>query len=442
MSRDPDSRGSSPHELPDSDSLFLGYLSALTRADGEVHESEQELLDRLARYLGPNGRRRTRRYRRKLGDLMAWRPKTQQGRIDLFGMLAKLAWADGVLRPAEERFLEQAARTFELEPISAARILAEAEYRARRHDRLRRNFLIGGGLLSVTLLMVAVFLSRRERDPDLAALRRHEKQYEPSILLLHVTYELENGQGTRSRHSTTGSGFFVSATGDAVTNKHVLQPWKFRGDAWQRLAEGWALDPASYEIYAWPVGSEVFDAESQQRRLQSEHAFRLSAGTLHVLDLPPDDWTVYASSPLSEHAGSNEDLALIHCTSAQVVAPLPLAPSTAQVEALDSILVMGFPRGLRPLEEALARCSPVIGWVRKREATILISAPIHPGNSGGPLIDVDGNVIGVATRISSGDATMGQCIRSEHVAALLANGNDRRSGLDRAVLTGVPPAAH
>ena len=66
------------------------------------------------------------------------------------------------------------------------------------------------------------------------------------------------------------------------------------------------------------------------------------------------------------------------------------------------------------LEGHRAESSPSVGIVRKVEDTILVTAPIVGGNSGGPVLDAEGRVIGIATR-THGDATLGACIRAEHV---------------------------
>ena len=89
------------------------------------------------------------------------------------------------------------------------------------------------------------------------------------------------------------------------------------------------------------------------------------------------------------------------------------------VEKLDPVMVLGFPSGPAILESGKAESSPSRGDVRKVEDTIYVTAPIVPGNSGGPVLDRDGVVIAIATRTAQGEATLGSCIQSRHVYPLL-----------------------
>ena len=51
---------------------------------------------------------------------------------------------------------------------------------------------------------------------------------------------------------------------------------------------------------------------------------------------------------------------------------------------------------------------------------ILVAAPMIGGNSGGPLIDRQGRVIGISTRVQS--EMLGSCLRIEHALELLNGG--------------------
>jgi serine protease Do len=167
----------------------------------------------------------------------------------------------------------------------------------------------------------------------------------------------------------------------------------------------------SVRVCAWPHGSHLRHATGV---LDTAAAYSTASGTLKVVAVAPD-----APAPgAPPHAPDNRDLALIRCRVRGDVVTLPLAKDTSRIAKLDPVMVLGYPRGIKLLEGETAWSSPVTGRVRKAEDSIYIAAPIVPGNSGGPLIDLNGDVIGVATRIG-GDSTLGCCISVDHLRALL-----------------------
>lgn len=95
------------------------------------------------------------------------------------------------------------------------------------------------------------------------------------------------------------------------------------------------------------------------------------------------------------------DLALLRVPGADT-APLALADSNA-LRVGDFALAVGCPHGLSHSVTAgilsgLGRALPGPGG-QSIEDVIQTDAPLNPGNSGGPLLDVDGRVIGIATAI-------------------------------------------
>ena len=87
------------------------------------------------------------------------------------------------------------------------------------------------------------------------------------------------------------------------------------------------------------------------------------------------------------------------------------------MEKLDPVMVLGFPRGIALLEGASAELSVALGEVSKIERSIMITAPVVPGNSGGPVVGRDGRVIGVAT-LTPGQG-LGICLGTQEFVELL-----------------------
>lgn len=145
----------------------------------------------------------------------------------------------------------------------------------------------------------------------------------------------------RGRLVSTGSGFFVNAGGALVTNHHVIE-----GCA--RLAAG-------------TVASGINDV------------------TIVADDRADDLAVLQASRPAAAIASLREG-------------------DTRQAE---SVLVYGFPL----VGELSTAGNATLGYVTalagmQDDARFLqISAPLQPGNSGGPVVDASGNVVGIARAV-------------------------------------------
>ena len=100
---------------------------------------------------------------------------------------------------------------------------------------------------------------------------------------------------------------------------------------------------------------------------------------------------------------------------------LPVLPigDSDQVRPGDSVLAIGHPLGL---EDTVS--NGLISAVREVHAglqVLQISAPIAPGSSGGPLFNERGEVIGVATAISSSGQNLNFGLPSKYVSDLVAH---------------------
>ncbi|MBK8096945.1 MAG: trypsin-like peptidase domain-containing protein [Planctomycetes bacterium] len=96
------------------------------------------------------------------------------------------------------------------------------------------------------------------------------------------------------------------------------------------------------------------------------------------------------------------DLALLRVPERPVIAPLDLRDS-AGVRVGDTALAIGCPHGLAHsvsigIVSGIGRSLPSRAG-RTIEDVLQTDAPLNPGNSGGPLVDADGRVLGVATAI-------------------------------------------
>jgi hypothetical protein len=163
-----------------------------------------------------------------------------------------------------------------------------------------------------------------------------------------------------------GSGFFIRKDGDIITNRHVLEG---ASSADVKTAQG--------NVY--PVTRVV--AEDTEGDL-----------ILVSVDIPPD--TVY-----------------------------PLSVSASIPEVGERVLVIGSPLGLEKTVSdgivSAVRDIPQFGKIIK------ITAPISPGSSGSPVVNMKGDAIGVATLQTVGGQNLNFAVPSERIARL-KSGKEQR----------------
>ena len=149
---------------------------------------------------------------------------------------------------------------------------------------------------------------------------------------------------TPSQYKVSGSGFFINDQGYLITNAHVVSQAK---SIWIQIPH---------------FGKRIFDA--------------------HIVSFAPD-----------------YDLALLRINEEGVVdikrelsrVPfLPLGDSDS-VRRADEVMALGYPLGQESLKSTT-------GVISGRESNMIqMSAPINPGSSGGPLLNFNGEVIGINT---------------------------------------------
>jgi S1-C subfamily serine protease len=170
-----------------------------------------------------------------------------------------------------------------------------------------------------------------------------------------------------------GSGFFTDEPGLIVTNAHVLQ----------------MLDPES--------------------RPPSKIEVTLHGGT--------DKSRTLGAKVVGIDRGS--DLALVRVEGKDAPEPLKFGTTRGLTET-QSLYVFGFPFGQQLGKEITVNKSSVSSLRKNGEnvASVQLDGGLNPGNSGGPVVDGSGNVVGVAVSGVRG-TTIGNAIPAEHVARFI-----------------------
>ena len=119
-------------------------------------------------------------------------------------------------------------------------------------------------------------------------------------------------------------------------------------------------------------------------------------------------------------------------------APLPVR-SSETVKLGEPVATIGYPQtDVQGREPKLGRgeISSLAG-MRDDPATFQISVPLQPGNSGGPLLDLNGNVVGVVVGVLRNAQEVNYAVKSKHLAALLGKIPELRDLIDP--VNGAPP---
>lgn len=178
-----------------------------------------------------------------------------------------------------------------------------------------------------------------------------------------------------------GSGFIVSAEGFIVTNKHVVSDPEIR-----------------YQVIT-----------SNDNRYEVQQVFRDPLNDIAILKIDPLENAGAALAPVTLGDSSNLQ-----------VGQFVIAIGTALGEFRNTVttgVISGLGRGI-------VAGDTFQGFVERLDNVIQTDAAINPGNSGGPLLNSDGQVIGVNTAISRAGQNIGFALPVSVVKDVLANFNE------------------
>lgn len=303
-------------------------------------------------------------------------------------------------------------------------------------------------------------LEELQSQPADTAFRDIMDTYNNSVFLIFVQYRLLDDKGKAvGIESGTGTGW-LARTSDKkawiVTNKHVIKPFLFKPE----LAISHAIQNVKPEpmkdwvIAAWRPGTKLRDKVGDTNLSVAEAWARLPGGrggqgSLTVSGFAPDDWKTFGdnyadylsaagfrtdlSADIIERvkaAGVHDmdtfnDLAVLEFErrdKKELTTPLPIATDEElkRLHQMDRCMSLGYPLGLSVIKGTTVTTSPAAGDIRSLQFEVGVigtSAPILPGNSGGPLIDTHGKVIGVITRRFEGN--QGEAISAKYARELV-----------------------
>jgi S1-C subfamily serine protease/serine/threonine protein kinase len=265
----------------------------------------------------------------------------------------------------------------------------------------------------VVLVIVGIFawfhLGQRREDIS-STLEKYANRYARSVAFLLTEYWLEADNIRYYANLTEGTAFLVDRDGYMLTGRHVVCPW-LEDAAFFAAAEQLRrrnLQPRfGHRIFLWFDGEKAFNRGARMiespeladvffldTAYSTESPARLSIAGVAK---PPLQTRQLITSPL------RDDFAVLKIDSVpKDLNPLPLdlAMDPRKIPRLTPVIALGFPLGRRTQADTV-NVSVTSGHVRRTfENLIQVDASIYGGNSGGPIIDSRGRVIGIVAGVA------------------------------------------
>ncbi len=244
---------------------------------------------------------------------------------------------------------------------------------------------------------------------DNPSLSEYANRYAGSVAFVMVDYQLMVEGQVAYRNRTEGTAFLVSPEGHLITNRHVACPWLEDKQMLQtiaRLKQVGRSPRLAYHAYLWFEGQQAFKrlpalarSVELEDRYHIESAYHINGSKkLQIVGVarpPVNTWQV-VQSPLKD------DFAVLKIDPVpENLIPLPLDDQMAAIKIpkLTPVMTLGFPLGSRTQTDTI-NVSVSTGHVRRTFKTMFqVDTSIYQGNSGGPVIDSHGRVVGIASSV-------------------------------------------
>ena len=265
------------------------------------------------------------------------------------------------------------------------------------------------GVLAMLAALAWFFFVFRQKDTE-KIFGMHANRYAKSVAFVLTEYWLSAGENRVYQNRTEGTAFLVDSTGYLLTNRHVVCPWLEDSNLFlwiRRLVNQQGPLQLGYRVFLWFEGEKAFKRlPGLSKSTELDDIYGLSAAfrtdgqprlTIAGVARSPDRTWQLIRSPLKD------DFAVLKIDRVpQGLHPLPLDEKmqALKIPKLSPVIALGFPLGSRT-QEATVNVSVTQGHVRRAFENLLqMDTSIHRGNSGGPVIDLRGKVIGIASGVA------------------------------------------
>ncbi len=303
------------------------------------------------------------------------------------------------------RLKEKEAEREEAPPVE----MAESPTRTIRNLQKRISLLAAIVIILSIFGILSWFQFGREH-PDTDSLEAYANKYAPSVAFILVEYWLKSDDVDYYRNVAEGTAFLVDNDGYLMTGRHVVCPWLEDTTLFataQQLTLGGITPQFGYRIYLWFEGKQAFNRAA--RLLETSEL-----NDIYLVDLafssetspkiaiagvpkPPVESRDMIGSPIKD------DFAILKIEQVpEGLRPLPLdlKMDPQRIPKLSPLITLGFPLGSRTQADTV-NVSVTRGAVRRSfEDMLQVDASIYGGNSGGPVIDTNGRVIGIVSGVA------------------------------------------
>ena len=264
-------------------------------------------------------------------------------------------------------------------------------------------------VLGVVIWLGWPYLDRQGPHKGEDPLEYYANRYAHSVAIVVVEYWIKVDDTTVYLNRSEGTAFLVDSAGYLLTNRHVACPWLEDARLAAIIAHLQEIEKAGrfgYRTFLWFEGTKAF------RRLPELEASRAVEDN-YALDTAysktgPAKVTIagVARAPVKTWEQIKyplkNDFAVLHIDPVpEGLHPLPLETDldTRRIPKLAPVIALGFPLGSRT-QETTVNVSVTRGSVRRAfEQMLQVDTSIYRGNSGGPIIDRRGKVIGIASSV-------------------------------------------
>jgi S1-C subfamily serine protease len=306
--------------------------------------------------------------------------------------------ADALIRIKQEALETEAANT--IETVGEIR-------------RLKKTFIFFGLIISILAAVGGVFMFQffRKSPNGEVALGEYADRYAGSVAFVVVEYQVQVDDMVLYKQRIEGTAFLVDSDGYLLTNRHVACPWLEDENLFtvvEQIRNADKIPRFNYKMHLWFEGETAFNL-----------LYGLGSGgeLTDVYDLssaysrggnPSLSIAGVARAPVRIgqmiRAPLRDDFAVLKIDKVPqklVVLPLDRELDVTKLKRLSPVIALGFPLGSRTQADTI-NVSVTRGHVRRTfENFFQVDTSIYRGNSGGPIIDDRGKVIGIASAVAT-----------------------------------------